>query len=504
MSRIICCMNKEIGRGYGVTEQPEVFITRVQAMPLLVLALTLLGGVTVGIAMPQPPASHTIYLPLVQNGGQSILGYETILGNLGSSQVVRSAARDLGATWLRLNGVRWSALQPTPDATYNWNHPHIIRLKSDLAAARDLGLTPTVIVRGTPLWATDTGKECGVVNEASLPAYTAFMEALAAHFGDQVTYWEIGNEPDVDPSLVPGDSMYGCYGNIGDPYYGGEQYGRMLQAAATGLRRGNAMALIVMGGLLLDRPETTNPAQGKPERFFEGVLRTGAASSFDILAYHAYPIFIAPSFDTDINTAGRWDALGGHTIGKLKFLREVMERYGVQKPIWLNETGLIASCVSDSSCGSEPAPEGFEQAQAEHLVRSFSRAAANGAQQYIWYTLDSNGWRHSSMLRGGTQERKPVYYAYDHLVSTVEPYYRVEQLPASVYGSEVEAYRFFTRDAYVDALWRNGSGSSLISMPGVQFVSASDLFGASLTPSMINGQAQFRVGSAPIYIRRTS
>ncbi len=469
---------------------------------IFLLTITILAGLPMGLARLESGPRETTYLPLVSNPRVSILGYETVLGSLGSRAIVRDAARDLGATWIRINGVRWLDVQPNPTSAYNWNHPRIVQLKHDIDSAHALGLTPTVIIRGTPLWATDTGKECGVVNEANFPAYTAFTEALAHHFSDRVIYWEIGNEPDVDPRLVPSNSEFGCYGNIDDPYYGGEQYGRMLQAAATGLRRGNPLVQIIFGGLLLDRPETIDPAMGNSERFFEGALRAGAASSFDILAYHAYPAFIAPNIDTDINTGGRWDDLGGHTVGKLNLLRDVMTRYGIQKPVWLNETGLLSPCFFDSDCNTQPIPDGFEQAQAEHLVRSFTRAAANGVQQYIWYTLDSTGWRYTSLLRPGTYERKPAYHAYAHLIRSIDPFRGVERLPEHVYGSGIEAYRFFTPGSAVDTLWTLTPQSKLVSLPSTSFIDATDLFGNPLTPTTINGQTQLSVGFAPIYIHR--
>ena len=32
-----------------------------------------------------------------------------------------------------------------------------------------------------------------------------------------VHYWELGNEPDVDPILVNSSSGFGCWGDIDDP-----------------------------------------------------------------------------------------------------------------------------------------------------------------------------------------------------------------------------------------------------------------------------------------------
>ena len=44
-----------------------------------------------------------------------------------------------------------------------------------------------------------------------------------------VIYWEVGNEPDIDPSLVDGDEIYGCWGDKTDAYYGGGYYAEVLK-----------------------------------------------------------------------------------------------------------------------------------------------------------------------------------------------------------------------------------------------------------------------------------
>ena len=36
-----------------------------------------------------------------------------------------------------------------------------------------------------------------------------------------VRHFEIWNEPDIDPDLVPGDSLFGCWGDSDDDLYGG-------------------------------------------------------------------------------------------------------------------------------------------------------------------------------------------------------------------------------------------------------------------------------------------
>ena len=65
------------------------------------------------------------------------------------------------------------------------------------------------------------------------------MQQVAARYSKpefNVHDWEIGNEPDMDPDFVPLDNGFGCWGDAQDPYYGGRQYGTMLQYVTPSIR----------------------------------------------------------------------------------------------------------------------------------------------------------------------------------------------------------------------------------------------------------------------------
>jgi hypothetical protein len=178
---------------------------------LALIAATLTSGMA---AQPQvsPQSTSINYLPLVRiSSATSVFGFETNLGQL-SNATVRARAAELGANWVRINGVLWHQVQPVQGGPYDWDV--LADLDRDLAAARELGLTPTVIIRGAPLWAAVTDSTCAAVRDEHLGDYAVFLEALAARYRDQVSYWEMGNEPDVDPSDVGDTSPFGCQGNL--------------------------------------------------------------------------------------------------------------------------------------------------------------------------------------------------------------------------------------------------------------------------------------------------
>lgn len=476
-----------------------------QRLIIFVIAAFLMSACTASTEHPSAE-SPDLHPSQHQSSDVPLFGVETSRNVLGRSDVVQTRAAELGTFWLRLNSVRWDEVQPTPDSAYDWSV--LSGLEADLAMARELGMEPTVIIRGSPHWATVFPSNCAAVKEESFPAFAAFIEALVTRYRDQVQYWEFGNEPDADPRLVAIDQVYGCWGNIDDPYYGGEHYGRMLQAVAPAVRRANPNAQIVIGGMMLDRPETTDPTKGKPERFFEGILRSGAADSFDIVAFHSYPFFARLGYDHDLGLFDpeiivfddRWGSLGGFSIGKVKFLREVMDRYDVEKPLWLNEAGLV--CHSrDDHCDPE-LPEHF-QAQADHIVRLVARAAAHDVRMVTWYTLNGPGWRGAGLL-DRSQEPRPAFVAYRHMVATLQGYQYVGPID---YGQSdtIEGYRFHKDATVVDLLWSKSTITHTVTLPADQVVSVTTLDGTELSPSLdatSDGTIELFVGFDPVYIER--
>ncbi len=92
-------------------------------------------------------------------------------------------------------------------------------------------------------------------------------------------------------------SVFGCWGNPNDPYYGGGYYAELLKRAYPAAKAANPQAIVMNGGLLLDC-DPRYPPPGKdclPAQFLEGMLRNQGAAYFDILAFHGYPYYGTPS-----------------------------------------------------------------------------------------------------------------------------------------------------------------------------------------------------------------
>lgn len=445
---------------------------------------------------------QTIYLPITVKyyPWYSLFGVES--GNiLMRGDKVFSSTVDLPARWARLNDrISWRTLQPEEGASIQWEQ--LVNLEEELRILKGAGITPIVIVDDYPRWATDnTVREdgqptfCGRLREDKVDDFAVFMTELVnrykiPEFG--VRNWELGNEPDLDPDHVPPDNQFGCWGDIADPYFGGETYGRMIIQVGGAIKVADPLARVWIGGLLLGSPYTTDPNKGRPELFFEGILRSGAAPYFDVVPYHWYPSYGTQKvvdFDLVYNS---WLSWGGGTVGKARYLRQLMQAYGVSKPVFLNETAF--GCPSYPWC--EFPTEDFFDLQANYIVRSATRAYNENIMGYIWYTINGPGWRWAGLL-DSTQSPKPVYWAYSQMITQ----YRNSHLLGPVsYETGIEAYAFDRGPERLDVLWSIEDQTITVTVPISDWIGTYGRNGEIITPSMSGTNYLLPVGFSPVYL----
>jgi hypothetical protein len=451
--------------------------------------------------------STSLYLPVITAGYPwiSAFGFEATV-SLASDATLQGRAVDLQMGWKRLNNrISWRALQPDENGPILWNL--LADFENELKYFKSVGLEPVVIVDDYPRWATMDVRydhqptSCAPIKREKFPAFADFLTALVNRYKlseFDVHHWEMGNEPDVDPDLVPPDSPFGCWGDIDDPYYGGRYYGEMLMAVAPAMRAADPEVVIWLGGLLLGSPNTTNPFLGKPELFLKGVLEIGAADSFDVVPYHWYPSYWNVKHDYD-NASGNldWDPLGGGTIGKARFLRQIMDSYFVSKPLFLNETAL--GCPYEYAWCNPP-PVEFYDLQADHVVRSFTRGLSENVKGFIWYTFNGPGWRYTGLL-DANEDVKPAYIAYQQLSIQL---HNSQYVSVADYGPGIEAYAFERGGRQIIVLWRiSPTGDPVIvSIPQSKFINAASRDGAALTPTPAGSDFQLPVEFSPIYVMR--
>ncbi len=189
-------------------------------------------------------------------------------------QVRTNLVSQANASWVRLE-LNWSLVEPV-EGQRVW--ASVATLEEQLINAFQNQLEVILIVRGTPPWAQAIpGSTCGPIQPGKYEAFARFMNDLVARYHTSpfmVKYWEIWNEPDIDPNNVPADSGFGCWGNPQDPNFGGAAYGQLLRTIRPQVRAADPDAQILIGGLLLDC-DPRNPPENKDcrgSRFLDGVL----------------------------------------------------------------------------------------------------------------------------------------------------------------------------------------------------------------------------------------
>lgn len=368
-----------------------------------------------------PLAENTVYLPLINKAKitPSLIGAEIHYSGLYPEMI--NKAKDANIKWARISAIKWIDIEPvrTNPPSYNWSAVN----ENHLIGVTNAGIKIMAIVRWAPQWAQKYPPyACGAIREDALDAFAQFMTEAVKRYSKlpyDIHYWEIGNEPDSPP--LPGDPQgwFGCWGDMNDPlYFGGGYYAKMLEKVYPAIKAADPTAKVVIGGLLLDC-DPTNPPPGKDCRssnFLEGIFvnngKYNGANYFDIVNYHALPGYDGTLL-VDENFPA-WAARGGLSLGKADFLREVMAKYGVSKPIFHSEGSLICP-ETNSVCQPTPGADFFE-AQADYVVWLYVRDWADGIAMTSWYEFEGEGWRYDSLLDGNGQP-KPSYNALKFLTN---------------------------------------------------------------------------------------
>jgi hypothetical protein len=398
-------------------------------------------------------------------------------------------AADGGVHWLRFSAFDWDRIEPqrTNPPTYHWEAVN----EAGLKGAADQGMQVIAIVKLTPDWAQKfPGKYCGPIKEEALDEYAQFLTALVKRYSAppyNIRYWELGNEPDVDPRFVESRSGFGCWGDESLPYYGGGYYAKMLEAAYPAIKEADPRAQVLIGGLLLDC-DPTHPPEGKdckPSKFLEGILRVGGGDFFDIVSFHGYALYDG-TLQVD-RTFPYWSSRGGVVLGRIDFLREVMATYGVNKPLMHTEGALL--CHPKNPICNPPGPA-FFQAQADYVVWLFVRNWAEGLKSTIWYQFEGPGWRRGGLLNADQQPR-PAYHALKFLSRELGSA-RYEQV-VTQYPS-LQGYEFSTPQKRIWVLWSPDDQPHDIALPASKRT-VYDKYGTDITPK--NGTISVQ---SPIFV----
>jgi len=417
----------------------------------------------------------------------------------------RALAVEAGIRWVRGIRLSWASIEPdAPENgahTYHWSG-YLDSLFDELLTA---GFTPIVTIQTSPQWAVEDMPlvdhddnpntppihlNCGPIDEEDLDDFAEFLQALVNRYkpggelaqqlgwpeGVGIQYWELYNEPDLNPAQTdPQLALWfgACWGGDADDdgVADSKEYADMLKAAYPAIKSADPGAQVLIGGLAYDsfynRPDPQPGCPNYSSNFFnyyflDGVLANDGGNYFDFMNFH-YHRRAAPC----------WSAWGVETIGKATYLRNKLSDYGVNKPFM---------CTEDGEKRYDPAhPDWYsDEGQSRYVVISLTRAMAADLKSLIWFTFGyfKDNLNREWGLLDEQRNPRPAYYAYKTLTSELTG--AEYDHPLSISG--IEGYVFSLPGGQEKTtLWATGSTTS-ISFSGSQ-LRVVDKFGDPAFPT---------------------
>ena len=414
------------------------------------------------MALPTPTSAlSTSTLPPL-NPNPPFLGIEI------ASKSDLEPVEESGVYWVRRNGIKWHEIEST-EGRRDWRV--LSDLETELQVINEQDQEVILVVRGTPEWAQKVpGYYCGPIKEDKLEAYGDFISELVTRYSRptyNVKYWELGNEPDVDPALVIPDMVFGCWGDPDDDYFGGEYYAEMLKVVYPIIKEADPDAQVLIGGLLLDCDPNDPPEiqSGSGEykdcdssKFLEGILENDGGDYFDGVSYHAYDYYYqSMGHYGNINWNSSWSSTGPVLIAKGNFIREMLEEYGYTDKFLVNsEMGLICGTTGgEDYCKTEA----FQKSKANYVPQAHAAAKAEGLLANIWYSM--RGWRGSGLVRNNGNFL-PAYEASQFAVEQFEDVDFVSEV--SDYPG-IKGYEFERGDGYFWVVWALDDERHSVTLP---------------------------------------
>ncbi len=293
------------------------------------------------------------------------------------------AAVELGVGWDRLI-IEWFRVQPlgsqhwlpvfphglhsrtAPDNRTYTNHiTHPLSQNDWVADARAASREVTALLMGTPGWATEGVPVRGVPSGLYLPVqhpenhWANFVRRMVGEHGRRIKHWIIWNEPDIAPDH-PGAQFDGSV----------EDYYRLVKVAAMAAREVDPEAVIHLGALTFWH-DVVYGREPYLRRLLQVAMQDENAAEhgffFDVATVHVY--FNAESVYTIIAQQ-----------------REILREFGLQKPVWLNETNA-APMDDPNHPWNDPLVAVTLRQQASFVIQSAALAFAAGAERMAVYKL---------------------------------------------------------------------------------------------------------------------
>lgn len=345
-------------------------------------------------------------------------------------------AAELNVGWERIL-FYWSEIQPTgPD---DWNTLHV--LEEWLHEANAQNRVVLGLLKNTPAWATDGQPFSGVPRGLDLPIddpnnlWAAYLRRVANYYAPLgVHNWIVWNEPEI-PVGVYGHEFAGSV----------EEYYQLLKVAYLVMKEVDPEATIHLAGWSYWH----DPA------FLDEFLAVATADPdgpahnhfFDTLSMHIY--FRVETVQSLVET-----------------VQETQAKYGLDKPIWINETNASPNMDPLWPITRPQFPTDLDQ-QAWYIVQAHALGFAAGATHIGVYKLVDillpEGGESFGILRPDFSKR-PAFFAYKTTIAQLAGFTAVSQERTAAYTLVT-----FTRPyGTTRVIWANGREPVTVELPVLQ------------------------------------
>ncbi len=339
------------------------------------------------------------------------------------------AWKDLGVGMVRRD-LTWSLLEPAP-GEFDFDGADRLMESVESVEAEFLAL----LDYGNPWAAGDVSSD--KVPPDDPETFGDYAAAVASHYGDRVSHYEVWNEPNNGLTF---------WQPVEDP----AAYGALLVEASQRLKETNAQALVSFGGIFWPDLLVNTPGADFVRDVAEAVPDVwDHVDSFSLHPYR-YPF-------TEPEDGETQDAL----LTTLCETQDLLAELGAPGlPIWLTELGW------------HTAPEAFvaggtEHEQAAWLARSALLSLSHGVEWFLWYTfrdlgpdLDDQeqafglyGWDEDP-TSGPDAEPKLAVAAFSSLVEILGDHVHIEDVSELLgFGEDSYGYRLSGGEGETWVLW---------------------------------------------------
>ncbi len=212
--------------------------------------------------------------------------------------------RECGIKNLRVD-MDWPMINPKP-GIYDYS-----RFDEVIWEAKSRGLSWLGIMTGG-LW----GKENAY---SARQRWLEFLENTSRQYAGNVEEWEVINEAD-----------WGSWRNLFDNDFEklGAEYGKLLKEAYPAIKKGNPNSRVLFTGIA-----------DMYSKFIEAAFKQGIENSFDAMNVHRYYGPQAPELDF---------------TAAFENVRNLMKKYGIDKPVWVTETGSNTAPLQPATVNGIP------------------------------------------------------------------------------------------------------------------------------------------------------